>query len=245
MTCFCLVQSNASVFHPTTCSDPLKTGTSCNITNTPCEVIKPCLNNGSCFNDINTTRAYFCSCLNGFTGSQCQFDSSKICLNNGNTTPLSLSQSFIFSVSYLHVGTCEKLMNGTYTCQCAVGWEGSACEKRLNYCANVTCENQGVCRSRTSTYECLCLGESYSGRHCETVSKETVILRTVASSISFTLISIISGCALFIVMMDVLKYVFGVDVAKVEEKDRRPRRRHRRPKHLHIIHYVYVNRRAT
>ena len=143
---------------------------------------------------------------------------------------------------HLVLGKCQTLANGTHICQCAPGWKGFACEKRIDYCANVTCENRGVCRSRLSSYECLCLGTSYSGRHCEIVSKKTAVLRSVASAMTYIMALIVGGFIAFIVIMDILKYVFGIDPVKVERKVKETRKRpHRRPHYSRAIRYVYVN----
>ena len=75
-------------FQPIICSNPILMGSFCNITNIPCSIVQPCLNRGFCSNSNSTARGYICICLNGFNGSECQFDSrlcqSNLCLNNGN-----------------------------------------------------------------------------------------------------------------------------------------------------------------
>lgn len=56
---------------------------------------------------------------------------------------------------------------------------------------------------------------------------------------------IIGGFIAFIVIMDILKYVFGIDPVKVERKLEETRKRpHRRATHSRGIRYVYVNRPA-
>jgi hypothetical protein len=69
----------------------------------------------------------------------------------------------------MFVGIC----NGTFNCTCAPGWEGTHCERKINYCHNITCENQGVCRP---------LFLNYSGRYCEIFSTKMIIFKIVLVS---------------------------------------------------------------
>ncbi len=84
---FRLANPSSSSFVPLSCSDPTQIGTTCNISNTPCEVTQPCQNNGMC-NNVNTTLlGYICVCPSGFNGTQCQLDyrpcKPNTCWNNG------------------------------------------------------------------------------------------------------------------------------------------------------------------
>ncbi len=88
-----------------------------------------------------------------------------------------LSSSFSFRKSttrYLFIGICNELSSTTFNCTCAPGWEGENCEKMINYCYDGLCENNGVCCSSLLNYSCECLRGSYSGRHCEISSMQTL-----------------------------------------------------------------------
>ena len=129
------------------------------------------------------------------------------------------------------------LSNGTSSCQCGQGWTGDRCERRIDYCQNVTCENNGVCRSRSSDYQCLCLAESSSGRHCEMIERKILILKVICRSISSIAIIVIVSSAMFIITMDVLKYIFGIDPVKKQRKVKKKIKR----THQMIIHYIYID----
>jgi hypothetical protein len=92
----------------------------------------------------------------------------------------------------------------------------------VNYCKGVTCKNNGVCRPLLLNYTCQCLGKSFSGRHCEFISTSLFIRRTVSRSCGYVAIIFLVGAVAFFVIMDILKYCFGIDPAKHElEKIRR------------------------
>jgi hypothetical protein len=74
-------------FVPSTCPNPANIGPNCNISNTACDLLKPCQNNSTC-NSTNTIQyGYICLCPTSFTGTQCQFDhrpcKPNTCWNNG------------------------------------------------------------------------------------------------------------------------------------------------------------------
>ena len=93
-----------------------------------------------------------------------------------------------------------------------MGWMGIYCEEKLDYCQNVTCQNNGVCRRLLLDYRCECLGHSYSGRHCEFTDGEIILYRKVAKSFAYIATIAMSLVALFVVFMDILKYCFGIDL---------------------------------
>lgn len=105
----------------------------------------------------------------------------------------------------------------------------------INFCNNVTCQNNGVCRPILLNYTCECLGDSYSGRHCEIVSKRIIIYKTISKTFSYVAIIAISIVVMFVIIMDVLKYCFGIDPVRKE------RERYRRRKHPIIQRFTYVN----
>ena len=60
-------------------------------------------------------------------------------------------------------GTCKNTQ-GSYKCECKVGWEGTHCEKNINECnTSKPCMNGATCNDIDGSYECKCQG-SYVGR---------------------------------------------------------------------------------
>jgi len=194
-------------------------GRNCNISSTPCDLLKPCKNNGTC---ENRNESYFCNCSKDFNGSKCEIDNRlckpTTCWNNG---------------------TCNQT---TGECSCENGWTGDYCEKMINYCENVTCENNALCRRLLMNFICECLTENYSGRYCEIVSTKLVILQFVSKSIGYIAILSLSIVVGFVVIMDVLKYGFGIDPTKHElERIRREKARKRKQHRPVIQRFHYVN----
>ena len=118
----------------------------------------------------------------------------------------------------------------------------------INYCDNITCANNGVCRRSFMNYTCDCVDESYSGRYCEIVGKKLVVLKFVSKSFSYIAITFLAIVAAFFVIMDILKYCFGIDPTKDElERIRRAKaiqraKQRRRPV---IQKFIYVNKPST
>ena len=74
----------------------------------------------------------------------------------------------------------------------------------------MTCLNKGICRSVFPNYKCECLYGT-SGKHCEETEFSIVLRRNIAKSLAYIAIIAIS-----IVGLDMLKYVFGIDVTRKE-----------------------------
>lgn len=59
----------------------------CNTFSTPCDIFKPCQNNGTCLSSRSVTNDYISQCPSGFNGTECQIDirpcKPDICWNNG------------------------------------------------------------------------------------------------------------------------------------------------------------------
>ena len=96
----------------------------------------------------------------------------------------------------------------------------------IDYCHNITCQNRGVCHSSLLNYSCQCLS-GYFGQHCE-LATNSLFMRQMASK-SFAYIAIIAMVTVvtFMVIMDILKYCFGID--PVERERERERMRPKRP----------------
>ena len=138
---------------------------------------------------------------------------------------------------YPLTGTCVETSNSTFTCTCPSNWQGPRCERPVNYCFNVTCLNSGVCRSSSLNYTCECLGDSYSGRHCEIRGSKLQVHQAVSRSFAYVAIAALASAGLFIVAMDVLKYGFGIDPVR---KDRQ-RMQKKTAKRQTAIRFMYVN----
>ena len=138
-------------------------------------------------------------------------------------------------------GVCNETSDSTFVCACPADWQGEHCEIPVNYCVNVTCANNGVCRSLPSDYKCECLGDSNSGRHCEVESSQLKVHQAVSRSFAYVAICALIMVALFIIAMDVLKYAFGIDPVR-EDRERHQRKMLARRRHtLVILRFIYVH----
>lgn len=102
--------------------------------------------------------------------------------------------------------------SSTFDCQCLLGYDGLNCETSINMCSNITCENQAICKSSHLSWSCQCLDSSlYSGTYCE--QKSSSLTAKEILSKSFAIVAIIFICLVvsFVIIMDVLKYVFNID----------------------------------
>ena len=137
------------------------------------------------------------------------------------------------------LAACQETSQSTYNCLCSSGWQGRHCETRINSCANVTCLNNGVCRPVLLNYTCACLGESYSGLHCEIKATSIAVRQKVSRSLAFVAILAIGCVMMFIVVLDLLKYCFGIHPADLETKRTKPLKYGNRP--TFIVRFIYVN----
>ncbi|CAF0903803.1 unnamed protein product [Adineta ricciae] len=196
----------------------------CNISNVTCDILRPCQNNATCSSDNTTLLGYSCKCLPGFNGTQCQYNyrpcQSSTCLNNG---------------------ICNETSNTTFTCSCSSGWQNSHCETKINYCKATTCLNRGVCQPLLLNYTCQCFSGSYSGQHCEITSSRTVAFQTLSKSFAYIVIVAIISTAMFIIVMDVLKYGFNIDPAGKDLLKRKQAKKGSRSRRPGITRYIYVN----
>ena len=136
----------------------------------------------------------------------------------------------------IFLGICNETSNTEYQCSCSAGWEGNHCQNVINYCTDVSCLNNGVCRSSLMNYTCECLPDSYSGRHCEITANRIVIYQTISKSVGYIAILVVISAATLIVIMDLLKYCFGINPTRVQRKQI-PRKR----KTPVIIQYKYIH----
>ena len=150
-----------------------------------------------------------------------------------NRIPVGTTVSFLFARIEDHsidssLGSCNGTSKSDASCSCSPEWQGERCQAKTDYCLNVTCENGGSCRRLVGNYSCECPTEDYFGPRCEDVSARIAIFRVVSKSFGYVGILSILAVAMFVIVMDVLKYCFDIDPARKElellrkEKNRRP-----------------------
>ncbi|CAM4971981.1 unnamed protein product [Rotaria socialis] len=212
-------------FFPTQICNNSQIGVNCNVSNSPCDLLKPCQNNGICERNPTDINCYNCLCSRGFNGSHCDFDhrpcKPQTCLDHGE---------------------CNETSDSSFLCLCHDGWTGIHCQSRIDNCNHTACENHGVCRSIVLNYTCECLGDSYSGRHCEITSTKIIIFQTISKSFSYIAIIALSIVVMFIVIMDILKYCFGIDPTRDDlERIRQEKRKSRVIQQLFYVHSTAVS----
>jgi hypothetical protein len=109
----------------------------------------------------------------------------------------------------------------------------------------MTCMNNGVCRPLFKNYTCECLGDSYSGHYCEIISSKTQIYVIISKSFAYIAIIATISVALFVIIMDVLTYCFGIDPVHKDRERVRRKDRKRKTKPPVILRFTYVNARSS
>ena len=229
-------------FLPPPCPISTTIGPNCNTPASKCDILQPCQNSGMCNNTNTTSNGYLCACSAGFDGIHCENDhrpcKTDICRNQGEH--LVVSRMSPISLSML-LGTCHETSNTTFSCACPPGWRGDHCETKVDYCGNVTCSNSGVCRSSLLNFTCECSSDSYSGRLCEVKAGKLAVRQAVSRSFAFVAICALVVVAVFIFVLDVLKYGLGIDPAR-EDRQRSQRRSGEKQRHpTTFLRFVYVD----
>ncbi|XP_072895757.1 protein delta homolog 1 isoform X1 [Hemitrygon akajei] len=127
------------------------TGSLCNKASHNCSAEYPCTNNSTCIR--NEDGDYVCSCVEEFTGKECQFR-KRPCNDNG---PFCQNGGSCFEDSRTAVKNY---------CLCLPGFTGDFCEISINNCNPNPCANHGTCADLVSSFSCLCLKE-FTGKSCE------------------------------------------------------------------------------
>ncbi|VDI25728.1 Hypothetical predicted protein [Mytilus galloprovincialis] len=115
-------------------------------------VYTPCQHGGSCINEMN---GYYCNCVAGFSGIQCEQDidecASEPCQNRGR---------------------CINERN-KFTCMCRLGYFGENCQYDVDDCKSNPCVNGGTCKDEVNGFTCMCK-TGFNGKFCE---KEVPVLQ--------------------------------------------------------------------
>jgi len=118
----------------------------------------------------------------------------------------------------------------------------------VDYCQNITCLNNGICQSLFLGYKCECISGIYSGPHCEYTATNIIVRQYMSRSFAYIAILAMCSGVSFIIVLDILHYVFHIDVAKQErEKIQKERilqnRKAIRSKEPRIaLRFIYVNK---
>ena len=216
-------------------------GVSCNISTSPCALLSPCLNQATCTTNKTIPRGYLCHCPPAFQGSDCEIDTRPCkpdtCRNNGI-----LSFRIPSKLRSPCLGTCLNRSVSDFRCECAEGWTNTHCETMVNHCANVTCQNNGVCQPLFRDYRCTCSSSGFSGRYCEITASSVVARQIVSRSFAYVAIVCLVGVFASIVVLDILKYVFHVDDTTSKNHRRKRQRFVRKTKKPAVaIRFTYVH----
>ena len=120
---------------------------------------------------------------------------------------------------FRHNGTCVPInssvtvTNGAkFTCECVDGYNGVHCELSVDLCRNITCKNKGICQTIGSTWKCFCLDSTlYFGDYCQFRTNKLKIREFLSKSFAYVAITAITGTFMFVLVMDILKYIFHID----------------------------------
>lgn len=219
------VLHSVSSLHPLTCWNPEHFGFYCNSSNDVCSILQPCRNNGSCLNTKNDNPKFRCNCSQYFNGTYCEFNQRPCRLNycSGH-------------------GICNTT---TSNCLCDAGWTGDRCNEKIDYCHNISCHDHGICRSTSNGFICVCFSDNFYGTHCEHTSTKIVIKQFISKSFAYIAIIAMSSVALFVIIMDILKYVFGIDPVEPERQRLRQEKQMKKKCKPVIQRFIYVNTPAT
>jgi hypothetical protein len=56
------------------CPNEYYIGTYCNVSSDPCSMSEPCLNGATCFPNSTFPYGYFCQCVIGYSGENCEYN---------------------------------------------------------------------------------------------------------------------------------------------------------------------------
>ena len=85
----------------------------------------------------------------------------------------------------------------------------------------------------------------YSGRNYQITAVKIKIFRIVSKLFAYISIIAVITVAMFVIIMDVLKYCFGIDLTHEELEQYRREKQAKKRKRPVIQRFVYVNARST
>ncbi|CAJ0952749.1 unnamed protein product, partial [Mesorhabditis belari] len=168
------------------------TGASCETPLSPC-FPNPCKNSGTCSNSTDGDFWYTCTCLPGYTGSDCStklFCASSPCQYGSKCDEKDDHSGYTCDCLSLYTGTnCEipnmcasspckhgncsvvfRSFNSTFKCDCDAGWTNSRCSSAIDFCESTPCFYGGTCTNiyppASPFYTCACQPGT-SGSLCE------------------------------------------------------------------------------
>ncbi|CAF4289609.1 unnamed protein product [Rotaria sp. Silwood2] len=202
------------------CQDNSYIGTYCNVSSDACAMSQPCENAATCIPNNTLSLGYYCQCQSDYEGYNCQYD-NRVCMES----------------TCWHNGTCisvnSTVVSSTYgknfKCECIQGYDGVYCELSVDLCGNITCENEGICQTVELVWKCLCVNSKfYYGDFCQFKTSTLVIKEILSKSFASIAIGAIATTCAFVIVMDVLKYVFHIDPVETERDNYRKRREEQR-----------------
>lgn len=121
-------------------------------------------------------------------------------------------------------GTCIEINStvssthgSAFRCECAEAYNGLHCELQVDLCGNITCQNNGFCKTTDLVWKCICIDDKlFYGDYCEFQSNSLKVLKALSRSFASVAITAIALTCSFVILMDLLKYVFHIDPAKGE-----------------------------
>lgn len=69
-----------------------------------------------------------------------------------------------------HGGSCMNT-DGSFTCNCALGYTGPRCEADINECGSSPCQNDATCLDQIGDYTCICMPGRRTHRHTAVIRR--------------------------------------------------------------------------
>ncbi|XP_043533182.1 lactadherin-like isoform X4 [Chiloscyllium plagiosum] len=114
----------------------------------------PCQNGGTCLAGVSSD-PYYCICMDGFTGKDCNEVEQGPChpnpCQNGGLCELMSRRGDVF---------------GEYVCKCPTGFQGIHCQTNIDDCSSQPCINGGQCVDLDADFSCHC-PSPYVGKSCQ------------------------------------------------------------------------------
>ena len=192
---------------------------------------------------------YHCVCPAKIHGLECETDlrpcNPNPCEHGTSSFQTDLkpgcsSVNFNRFFSNLFSGRCAGESKDDTHCVCDQHWEGNLCGIMKDYCSQVECLNGGRCRKTLGNWSCECMEEFYYGERCEITRTKMIILSVVSKSFAFVAILAVASLFIFVIVMDFLKYVCGIDPARQELMDIR-RKRWNEKRRFQVQRFIYYD----